>query len=276
MIFITILILSALIISGVAGYFSIYGLASMFTGAFWPVVVMGSSLEIGKLVSASYVYRYWKKINFLLKSYLISAILILMLITSMGIFGFLSAAYQEDSMPLKEMEQTIVLLKSEKEEILFRKRQIDADIASLPSNYISGRERLMKQYGPEVNKINLRLDNIASETLTLSKTKLNQEAHTGPIIYIAKVFDKDVDDAIKYMILLLVVVFDPLAVILVISANIALRDHKEAKHVKEIVEVDEIIEYPQNEGSSMDEESHSAIRRVVTKKQIIDQVRSNQ
>jgi len=276
MIFITILILSALIISGVAGYFSIYGLASMFTGAFWPVVVMGSSLEIGKLVSASYVYRYWKKINFLLKSYLISAILILMLITSMGIFGFLSAAYQEDSMPLKEMEQTIVLLKSEKEEILFRKRQIDADIASLPSNYISGRERLMKQYGPEVNKINLRLDNIASETLTLSKTKLNQEAHTGPIIYIAKVFDKEVDDAIKYMILLLVVVFDPLAVILVISANIALRDHKEAKHVKEIVEVDEIIEYPQNEGSSMDEESHSAIRRVVTKKQIIDQVRSNQ
>lgn len=276
MIFITILILSALIISAVAGYFSIYGLASMFTGAFWPVVVMGSALEIGKLVSASYVYRYWKKINFLLKSYLISAILVLMLITSMGIFGFLSAAYQEDSMPLKEMEQTIVLLKSEKEEILFRKRQIDADIASLPSNYISGRERLMKQYGPEVNKINLRLDNIASETLSLSKTKLNQEAHTGPIIYIAKVFEKDVDDAIKYMILLLVVVFDPLAVILVISANIALRDHKEAKHVKEIVEVDEIIEYPQVEGSSMDEESHSAIRRVVTKKQIVDQVRSNQ
>ena len=85
MVFIILLILSALTISATAGYFSIYGLAAIFTGSFWSIVIMGSSLEVGKLMAASYVYRFWDKINFLMKTYLISAIIVLMFITSVGL-----------------------------------------------------------------------------------------------------------------------------------------------------------------------------------------------
>lgn len=272
MLFIIILMFSSLSISLCAGYFSVYGLANIFTGAFWPVVIMGSALELGKLVSASYVYKFWNKINFILKSYLILSIMILMIITSMGIFGFLSSAYQQDSIPLKEIEQTIILLKSEKTDIIFRKRQIDADIAALPSNFVSGRERLMKQYGPELIKINIRLDVIASETLLLSKDKLNQEAHTGPIIYIAKVFGKDVDNAIKYMILLLVLVFDPLAVILVISTNIAIKEYKKSKNNSSQAESEVIDSKPNN---ILDTKSEDVIHHIISKNQITNQLRSN-
>lgn len=265
MFFIGILVLSALTISACAGFFSIYGLASIFVSAFWPVVVMGTSLEIGKLVAASYLYRYWDTTTFLLKTYLISSIFVLMLITSTGIFGFLSAAYQEDSTPLKEINQTVNLLKTEKDELLFRKRQIDKDIASLPNNYVRGRQKLMLSYKPELSKINSRLDTITVEISTLTKTKINTESHTGPIIYIASTFDKDVDDAIKYMILLIIFTFDPLAVILVVCANIAIAQRK---NKPKVIDVDSVDRF--------DEDSHSAIKQVLSKKKITDSIRSNQ
>ena len=92
--FIIILALSTLSLAGVAGYFSIYGLAAIFSGVFWPVVIMGTSLEVSKLVAVSYLYRYWKDTSRILAGYLIAAIFVLMLITSAGIFGFLSMGYQ--------------------------------------------------------------------------------------------------------------------------------------------------------------------------------------
>lgn len=264
MIFIGILIMAAVLISSCAGYFSIYGLATIFASTFWPVVVMGSVLELGKLVATSYVYRYWKSTQILLKLYLILTILILMFITSTGIFGFLSAAYQEDSIPLKEIDQSITLLKSEKEEILFRKRQIDNDIASLPSNFVRGRQKLMKSYGPELSKINSRLDSITLNTSALVKSKLTTESHTGPIIYIANVFDKSVDDAIKYMILLIIFVFDPLAVILVICANISIKEYHTKRNTPVMLDNVELTK-----------KSKSAVTQVLAKKKIKESIRSH-
>ena len=264
MIFIGILITSAILISSCAGYFSIYGLATIFASTFWPVVVMGGVLECGKLVAASYVYRYWDSTQIILKSYLIATIMILMFITSTGIFGFLSAAYQEESLTLKEIDQSITLLKSEKEEILFRKRQIDNDIASLPSNYVRGRQKLMKSYGPELSKINSRLDDITLNTSELLKSKLTTESHTGPIIYIANVFDKSVDDAIKYMILLIIFVFDPLAVILVICTNIAIKDHHTKNNKPALLDNTELTK-----------DSKSAVTQVLAKKKITESIRSS-
>src|SRR6056300_1260595 len=89
-------LLSALSISGVAAYYSIIGLATIFPGAFWPVVIMGSVLEAGKLVCASWLYRNWKRTNILLRSYLFFAVIVLIMVTSMGIFGFLSKAHLQN------------------------------------------------------------------------------------------------------------------------------------------------------------------------------------
>ena len=158
--FILVLILTTLGIAGSAAFFSIYGLAQIFTGSFWAVVVMATSLEAGKLVTASYLYRYWDSTRFLMKSYMIAAVIVLMIITSAGIFGFLSAAYQQDVIGIKSSEQQIQLLQEEieqvtalKEQRSARKLQIDNDIASLPNNFITGRQRLMESYGPEMEQI---------------------------------------------------------------------------------------------------------------------------
>ncbi len=97
MVFISVLILVTFAIAACAAYFSIYGLAVIFSGVFWPVVVMGASLEAGKLAAASYVYRYKDSISQVMRAYLIAAIVVLMLITSAGIFGFLSMGYQQDT-----------------------------------------------------------------------------------------------------------------------------------------------------------------------------------
>jgi len=252
--FIIILILTTLAIAGCAAFFSIYGLAAIFSGIFWPVVLMGSSLEAGKLVAASYVYRFRDSISKAMKIYLISAIVVLMLITSAGIFGFLSMGYQQDTLPLKQQEQQIILLQSEqaelevfKKERLTRRKQIDADIAALPNNYITGRQRLMKSYGPELeqlrNDIELYTRQIGEKTIKISELKqkkLVSEVHTGPIIFIAKAMAAETDDATKWMIILIMFAFDPLAVALTLGVNHAILQRKkklgQVEHGLEIVE----------------------------------------
>lgn len=240
MFFIATLILVTLAIAGSAAFFSIYGLAQIFTGAFWPVVIMASSLEAGKLIAASFVYRYKAVIGHAMKIYLMSAIGILMLITSAGIFGFLSSAYQQDILPMKMVTQQIELLSHEKQELenlkterLDRKKQIDNDIANLPNNYVTSRQRLMTSYGDELDQLKKDISqytvSIREKTLKIAELKninLEKEAHTGPIIFIAKAFGQEIDDTTKYLILLIIFVFDPLAVILTIGANIAIVERK--------------------------------------------------
>lgn len=246
MVFIVILLATTLSIAGSAAFFSIYGLAQIFTGSFWPVVVMATSLEAGKLVAASYVYRYWSKITFVLKVYLISAILILMVITSAGIFGFLSSAYQKDILPIKLKEQKVELLLEEKKEVetlkqerLERRRQVDIDIASLPNNFVTGRQRLMKSYGPELDQIRTdiaqytnRIREITLEVAETRNTVLEEKVHTGPIVFIAKVFNHDVDDTTKWLVILIMFAFDPLAVILTVGANIAILERSSTQEIK--------------------------------------------
>lgn len=238
--FIVILILTTLSIAGSAAFFSIYGLAQIFTGSFWPVVVMASSLEAGKLVSASYLYRYWNTISKLMKGYLFIAIFILMAITSAGVFGFLSAAYQQDILPLELNEQKIQLLLEEKEEIELlkqqrreRRLQIDADIAKQPEGWITARQRLLESYSSELQQLHddigeytKRTREITEEIQKLKGTNLEQKAHIGPIIYIANAFKASTDEATKWVILLIIFAFDPLAVILTVGANIAVIERK--------------------------------------------------
>lgn len=251
--FIVVLVLTTLFIAASAAFFSVYGLAQIFTGSFWPVVIMASSLEVGKLVAASYLYRYWKQTQFFMKFYLLVAILILMGITSAGIFGYLSSAYQQDIIGTKTNQQQIELLLSDTTEVeklkverLDRKKQIDADIAALPNNFIKGRQRLMKSYGDELTQLRTDISDYTSQIRVnssrisgLKAQVLQDEVHVGPIIYIAKVFGQSVDDATKWLILIIIFAFDPLAVALTIASNKAINERK-----KIVVITEELYDEP--------------------------------
>lgn len=227
--FVVVLVLVTLAIASSAAFFSVYGLAHLFTGALVPVIIMGASLEAGKLVATSFLYRYAKKIGMALKLYLISAIFILMIITSMGIFGFLTAAYQKDTIPLAEMQQKIALYDAETAQLQDRKTQIDKQIADVGPNYVRAKERLVKSFAAERTTIDARLAEITPELQTLKTQQVNVKAKVGPIMFIAEVMGKDPNTAVFWFIVILISVFDPLAIALTIATNIAIRIRKEEK-----------------------------------------------
>lgn len=219
----------AVTIAGVSAYFSVYGLAHIFAATFWSVVIMGGVLEVGKLVATSFLYRYWDAIGWYLRAYLLVAIMGLMAITSAGIFGYLSNAYQQDTVGVKDVVARIELLDTELASLSERDKQINLDIDRIGSNFVTARQNMMKQYGPEKNKITERIAKIRTEKLELSSKQLEVEAHTGPIIYIAKAMGKGIDEAVMWMIILIIFVFDPLAVALTIGANLVLSRRSERR-----------------------------------------------
>ena len=229
MFFIILLMLSTIAIAGSAAFFSVYGLAHTFSGVFWSMVVMGASLEAGKLVAASYLYRYWKKTNVLLRSYMMAGVLVLMLLTSGGIFGYLSSGYQADVLPLKQLNTQIQLLDEEKSRVLERKADLDKQVSQMNKNYITARIRLMKEQEPEQKYLHDRIVSLDKQVLELKQKQIKTEAHIGPITYVAKAFDLNTDDATKYLVFLIIFAFDPMAVALTLGVNIALRRREEEK-----------------------------------------------
>jgi len=224
---------SALSIAGSAAFFSVYGLSKLFAGAQLAVIIMAGSLEFGKLVAASFLYRYWKDINLLHKIYMTIATVILVLITSAGIFGFLSNAYQGATVSF-EKETTALLYKEDRLEQLqddkkFLKEELEAAVAELPDNYRTAKRKLREEYQPKINKINDDIINLKSEVGDLKVQIIETGVEVGPAIYLAKVFDTDVDTVVKFFIFVLIFVFDPMAVIFVISYNVTLLDQKKSK-----------------------------------------------
>lgn len=260
MFFIALLILATTSIAGAAAYFSVYGLAYTFSGVFWSVVAMGASLEAGKLIAASYLYRYWHQTNILLKSYLMLGVVALMLMTSVGIFGYLSSGYQQDVLPLKMKTEQVQLLEEEKVRVMDRKRQIDGLMAgSVTVSTVEGakgidrnavralrettraRESLVKQYKAEQKDVTERLKQLDAELLVLKQDLIKVEAHIGPITYIAKAFDQPTDDATKWLIFLIIFAFDPMAVALTLAVNTALRVRNEEKAAKKTTFRDQYV-----------------------------------
>lgn len=226
-----------------AAYFSIYGLALIFAGAFWPVVIMGGALEAGKLSLTSIIYNYWDKLTVLMKWYSIGAVLILMVITSGGIYGFLSAAYQTDQIPLEQINAKIELLDKEFNRKNDRLVQMDGIIASISANYITKRLEEKKQQEAERKLLSDRINSIEAERLTLATIKIETQAHIGPIIYMARVFNMSTDDITNYLILLLIFVFDPLAVAMTIHVNMLVdirikRKKIESEALEQVVQQD--------------------------------------
>ena len=280
-------LLSALSISGVAAYYSIIGLATIFPGAFIPVVLMGSVLEAGKLVCASWLYRNWKNTNLFLRSYLFFAVVVLSIVTSMGIFGFLSKAHLQNEFADGSVQQKIELINSQiktQESIITRQQeiinrafgkdtsttvrlnqlnqrltQLDKEVEAYTSqgtgvfkgdNVKKGlavkesqkeeRAQIQNEIRQLTNKSTAstqdaenkiaqsqqKITDLISQRDPLVAEKLKLEAEIGPIKYIAALAvdfgwsDKvDANSAVRWVIIILIFVFDPLAVLMLVAAN---------------------------------------------------------
>ena len=239
-----IIVLSALFVSSSAVFYSVYGLSQLFAGASTAVIIMAGSLEIAKLVVASLLYQYWSEINKLLRLYLTIACITLMLITSGGIYGFLSGAYQSTATKSELMDKHTLMLQtkqnrfneqldSEKELLIYYTealsnptmiQYIDKETGQLVTTTSSRQRKLMTDQLNEVKSNTYRLNDSISvyDMKVLEKEVSNEEARElGPLKYVAKSLGVEMDKVVNYFLLLIVCVFDPLAVALVISANFA-------------------------------------------------------
>ncbi len=275
-------LLVALAISAVAAYYSIVGLMAIFAGATTAIAIMGIVLEIGKLICASWTFQNWKTSPLSLRTYFISAIVVLMLITSLGIFGFLSRAHITQSSPTALISERIERIDLKVDQ---RKTQINRYQGRLDTldqalqRYIElgAISKGLSKIGAMDNETNLlktkieglenEIDDLSDEKYGL-KTELNlAEVEVGPIRYVASMLYDDVsesqlEEAVRWIIILLIFVFDPLAVVLVIAANISLRDYRRERKMstktvtvmpdlsdKTIIDSDNVEEYSDDEGN---------------------------
>jgi hypothetical protein len=235
---------TALIISISAAYYSILGLTAIFASAFWPIVILGSSLEVGKVVSTLWLHKYWNRAELQYKVYLCSAVAILMLLTSMGVFGFLSKAHSDQSLVSGDVVAKISIydekIKQARDNIDMSRRaltQMDVAVdqtmsrsttesgadkaAQLRRSQANERNRLLKEIDTEQKKIQTLNDQRAPIAAEVRKV----EAEVGPIKYIAALIYGDnpetnvLEKAVRWVIILIVIVFDPLALTLLLAAT---------------------------------------------------------
>jgi hypothetical protein len=241
----------ALTIALVAAFFSVYGIATLFAGAFVSTAIMASVLEVGKLVSVTYLYRYWKQTKRWLSAYLSLALILLMVITSGGIFGYLSAAYQKSSGEYKAQQDQIVLVErtktysqnkidSAQNRILalqeMRKAQEARLSEALTNNLVARNPVLLRQMQDQTAQMieknetdtkaeQSKIDNSIKETQSIDQ-RISELKYSGKnkdiktFEFVAKLFNTDLDHVAKWFIFMLIVVFDPLAVALVLAYNV--------------------------------------------------------
>ena len=252
--------ISAISISVIAAGYSIIGLATLFAGATTAIIAMGGALEVGKLVAASWLYNNWRSdVPRLLKAYLFVAIIVLVFITSMGIFGFLSKAHLDQVKPTSSNNIKIELIDNQ---ILSQEKIIDRSQKTLnlldkalevyiDKEYVTRGLKERKKQKPERDALTLAINEASDKITELSdkrgSLKLEQdkiEAEVGPIKYIAELIYGDdakdyFDHAVRIVILILIFVFDPLAVLLLIAANISLRQWRLARNEKQKIKEEE-------------------------------------
>ena len=252
--------ISAISISLIAAGYSIIGLATLFAGAATPIIAMGSALEVGKLVAASWLYNNWNdNIPKTLKAYLFTAIIVLVFITSMGIFGFLSKAHLDQVRPTGNNEVQIALIDKQidQQELIIERAEntlnrldkaLDVYIAK---EYVSRGLKERKKQKEERDFLNTEIKNAMDEIAKLVNAKsdidiaqLKIEADVGPLKYVAELIygenaKDNFDSAVRIIILILIFVFDPLAVLLLIAANISLKQWRDKRNEKKRIEEEE-------------------------------------
>ncbi len=220
MIFLIFMFLATLSVAGIAGYFSVYGLAKVFAGSFLSVVLMGVALEAGKLMATSFLYRYWKETSWFLKLPMIVLIAALMLLTSIGVSGYLTSSYQIDTLSYKESEEKINLYQDELQRLTERKDEIDAQISALPADYVTAKQRLMTSFKDEYDRLKPRIEFLTLEIQKLKTENIQVQSKIGPIIFISENLGLDPDKSVVWLTIFIVLIFDPLALCLTIATNI--------------------------------------------------------
>lgn len=235
----TFALLAGIAISGISAWYSIIGLTAIFAGAFWSIIIMGATLELGKIITASYLYRNWKTLSLPIAGYFISAVLILMLITSMGTFGYLSRAHIEQTAgaqnvnaQLERIDQNIA---REHERIIQAEgilKQLDASINSLieQKHVMLGLEARRKQeverrlIADSIKEYQTNIDKLRDEKMPLQQAIRDAKREVGPVRYVAELIygasDTEImDKSVRWIIILLVLVLDPLAVLLIMVST---------------------------------------------------------
>ena len=255
---------TSIAIAGIVAYFSVIGMATMFAGAFLGTVVMMTALEIGKLVTAAYLHLEWEKLNYL-KWYLLSSVVVLMLITSLGIFGYLSKANIEVSLvgDGNNLELSILDVRIDAEEDKIKRLQdrvtgLDLVVTTgrpQDRNYINRQQREERQQiAEDIDTSVALITQYTEEKLPIQRKQLDQDAKIGPIKYVAEVIYgqeesvKYLDNAVRWVIFALIFVFDPLAVLLLVSSAgiIAGKTVKKKRRPIKVTKVKNILQVPKN------------------------------
>ena len=238
----------ALSISAVAAWYSILGLMAIFAASATSIAIMGGVLEVGKLVTASWLYQNWSKVPFLLKSYLTIAVVVLMFITSMGIFGYLSKAHIDQGIGagdsqaqierldtrIERQEQTITRAQASLDQLdLALDRYIELGAVTKGLKAREEQEEERTRLDTQITQAENTIAKLNEEKADLSQTIREFEVEVGPIKYIAEFVYEDgranLEEAVRWVIIILIFVFDPLAVLLVIAANISLKEQAQLK-----------------------------------------------
>lgn len=244
MLFTRLTFLAAFFIEGLASLVSIIGISSLFGNNLIVMSLMGA-LDVGKILIVSLLYTYWSKLPKLMKAYALIAATITMVITSAGAAGYLSSAFQQAIIGTQEGALQVATLKEQQTKYEDRKKQIDDQIANLDSTTsVNQRLRLMNGFKQEQARLDAQILAIDKQLPALQISQIKTEAKAGPILFIAKAFDISVENAIKWVILLIVFVFDPLAIFLVISGNFLYAQYRQNKQEIEPVPKAEIIDEP--------------------------------
>ena len=251
-----IIALTALSVSASAAFYSVTGLSKLFAGASTQVMIMAGSLEVAKLVIASLLYQYWDTINKTLRAYLMGATIILILITSMGIYGYLSAAYQTTASQAGNADAQVTLLETKKQNFVQQRdlyntektnlvqgiTQLQSGLAGNKTSYVDKKGNLIqstsnanrKSFEKQLDNSNVRQSEISAKLDVINdsifkfdtqiieaKTTNNSAGELGPLKYLSSLTGVSMDKIINYLLLVIIFVFDPLAIALVIAANFA-------------------------------------------------------
>jgi hypothetical protein len=257
---------SAILVAGCAAYFSVTGLGVLFAGASLSVMIMAGSLELAKLVAATYLKQMWDSIHGFNKWYLTISVGILMLITSAGIFGYLSNAFQQQNLELQKIERDIAVYqtqidKNDKEierytTQLTNQQNIrnsqEANISKVVerNGSTSRLSQMVRNADSEISKISKRIDeltiqnNVALDSINNIKNKnIDLEREVGGFRFVAEAFNVSLNNVVKFFIFIIVFVFDPLAVALIIAFNglVGIKNRKEEENLTKNVKNDGVI-----------------------------------
>lgn len=292
MIFAIMILLTALLLSSVAAVYSVTGLIAIFPGSVWAIIIMGGTLEVSKIAATVWLHKYWHRATIQFKLYLVPAIAVLMIITSMGIFGYLSASHLSQSASVGDITSQVQIfdekIATERTNIDANKKaltQMDSQVdqllgrttddkgASKAAQLRKSQSKERKSLQDDIAKSQKNIVAIQAERTPIASQARKATADVGPVLYIAALIYGDNPDAnlleraVRWVIILLVFVFDPLAIVLILAADQTFIWDKEDKQKKK---EDDEPAYEADDGPLTDEQME-AIRKVATKHYGVDQ-----